>query len=116
MTSEGEVRLCDFGLAGVVGEIPEVIGGTMDYMAPEHRTAFESRKAGKKAQEIPPLTDKADVFSLGVIYFEMACGEHPARSVRTRIRRRAAAVSPRTAVALRQDPGHRAEASRRALP
>src|SRR5262249_7934496 len=45
------------------------VGGTLPYMAPEHIRAFRDRKGA--------LDERCDVFSLGVILFELLTGRHP---------------------------------------
>jgi serine/threonine-protein kinase len=70
------VKLLDFGIAKLGGTIqrtdasdveatsPDVVMGTPDYISPEQATARET-------------TASADVYSLGVIAFEMFTGERP---------------------------------------
>jgi serine/threonine protein kinase/tetratricopeptide (TPR) repeat protein len=61
---EPQVKLLDFGLASTAKEAPEEGGGTLAYMAPE---AFMDE----------PLSAATDLFSLGVMAFEMIGGVHP---------------------------------------
>ena len=70
LTSDGDVRLCDFGLACSVEELK---GGTPEYMAPEQLAAYEA-KQGKK-ELVKQLDGRVDVYAVALIYFEMACGE-----------------------------------------
>ncbi len=75
MDTDGSIKITDFGLARLVhGESAEAIGrltrtnvmmGTPDYMAPEQR---------EKAKEVD---HRADIYSLGVIFYEMLTGELP---------------------------------------
>ncbi|MEQ1862624.1 MAG: serine/threonine-protein kinase [Chthoniobacteraceae bacterium] len=67
----GRVKVADFGLARLVG--PEVdpgftttgtIMGTPDYMAPEQRRGMH-------------VDQRADIFSVGVMLYEMFCGTVP---------------------------------------
>ncbi len=64
---EGDVKLVDFGIARLVGEAEHVGdakrpgGGKFAYMSPE-------QAAGK------PLDHRSDIFSLGVVLFEMLAG------------------------------------------
>lgn len=67
---EGEVKITDFGIAGakVVVEKKEdgFVRGKFSYMAPEQALG-------------EPLDTRADIFSLGVVMYEMACGQNPFR-------------------------------------
>ena len=75
LTTDGHVKITDFGLARMIhGEmsLPEqrlththVLMGTPEYMAPEQRERAKS------------VDHRADIFSLGVIFYEMLTGELP---------------------------------------
>ncbi len=69
---DGSVKIADFGLARIVGEGPSgritrsnAIMGSLDYMAPEQRE--RSRDADHRA----------DIYALGVVFYEMLTGELP---------------------------------------
>jgi len=76
LTRSGHVKLMDFGLARQVrGKVLEpddetlttfglVLGGTQAYMAPEQARGED-------------LSAAADVFSFGIMLFEVVAGEHP---------------------------------------
>lgn len=73
ITSKGQVKIADFGLAKLVGQPsadsaltgPMQIMGTLHYMAPEQ-------------MERPLEVDhRADIYSLGVVLYEMLTGELP---------------------------------------
>ena len=71
----GNPRLADFSLSTRVVDCDDssesLFGGTLNYMSPEHLRAF--------AQEIDPseVGEAADVYSLGLVLFEMLTGEVP---------------------------------------
>ncbi len=70
---KGRVRIADFGLARIVrGDAPgghvtqsNVVMGTLDYMAPEQRNDPRS------------VDHRADIYSLGVVIYEMLTGQLP---------------------------------------
>ncbi|MBI2943009.1 MAG: serine/threonine protein kinase, partial [Candidatus Wallbacteria bacterium] len=70
LSADGVVKVADFGLAKALSERETLatraglVLGTPGYVAPE---AFDGRAAG------PP----ADVYALGVVLFECACGRRP---------------------------------------
>lgn len=73
LDAKGRVKIADFGIAKLVGEVkPEVTLtgtgaalGTLHYMAPEQL-------------ETPAKVDhRADIYSLGVVFYEMLTGELP---------------------------------------
>jgi tetratricopeptide (TPR) repeat protein len=63
---EGQVRITDFGIAApAVETAAHVLIGTPDYMAPE--------------QLLPgaPLTERTDIYALGLLLYELVVGQHP---------------------------------------
>jgi serine/threonine protein kinase len=64
LTTSGEVRVADFGIARREGGGYGVVEGKWAYMAPEQARG-------------EPLTPRADVFALGVVLYELICGAHP---------------------------------------
>ncbi len=80
LAADGTPMLLDFNLAAesqpesLDGEVGRaLIGGTLPYMAPEHLDAFNPRGT------TPPdaVDERADIYALGLILFEMLAGEHP---------------------------------------
>jgi eukaryotic-like serine/threonine-protein kinase len=77
VTSEGRVKLLDFGIAKVLAEETSAAGEseltrssgrplTLSYAAPEQILG-------------QPVTTAADIYALGVMFFELLCGQRPFR-------------------------------------
>jgi len=73
LTDDGQPMLLDFNLSEDSKQIDEAatvsIGGTLPYMSPEHLDAFRG------GQE--PVDARSDLYSLGVIVFELLTGQRP---------------------------------------
>lgn len=69
----GRVKIADFGIAKMLGadvsDREEKSAGTPEYMAPEQRAAPES------------ADHRADIYSLGVVLYEMLTGELPSSTL-----------------------------------
>jgi Protein kinase domain len=72
LNKKGQVKIADFGLAKLLGTAPDTAltmsqaaMGTFNYMAPEQR---------ENAQKVD---HRADIYSLGVVFYEMLTGEVP---------------------------------------
>lgn len=70
LSFQGEVKLTDFGIAKASVRALEtmsgVVKGRFDYMSPEQATA-------------QPVDQRADLFSAGVLFYELLTGRHPFR-------------------------------------
>ncbi len=64
LTTSGEVRVADFGIARREGNGAGVVEGKWAYMAPEQARG-------------EALTPRSDVFALGVVLYELVTGQHP---------------------------------------
>lgn len=73
LAEDGRPMLLDFNLSEDLklggGESAGFVGGTLPYMAPEQIRAFRQRTRGGDA--------RSDLFSLGVILFELLTGRNP---------------------------------------
>jgi serine/threonine protein kinase len=73
----GRPFLADFNLAfdtsPVGGTQAALFGGTLGYMSPEHLDAFNPNSPVTPAA----VDQRSDIYSLGVVLFELACGEQP---------------------------------------
>jgi serine/threonine protein kinase len=73
LSREGEVKLADFGIARVLGQVGllgpgnQITGGTPGYIAPEAETGV--------------LDLRADVYALGVTLYAAATGANPAHGI-----------------------------------
>ena len=77
LTDEGLPMLLDFNVAEDAkqgGAAEALVGGTLPYMAPEQLAVFRAR-AGR-------IDDRADVYSLGIVLFELLTGRFPFSPVR----------------------------------
>jgi CubicO group peptidase (beta-lactamase class C family)/tRNA A-37 threonylcarbamoyl transferase component Bud32 len=72
ITKKGQVKIADFGLAKLIGGQPDtsltasqMVMGTLNYMAPEQR------------ENTKDVDHRADIYSLGVVFYELLTGEVP---------------------------------------
>src|SRR5262249_28466827 len=80
LAADGTPMLLDFNLSvealpqlGLIEVRRAFVGGTLPYMSPEHLDAFNPR--GSTAPEA--VDERADIYALGLILFEMLASEHP---------------------------------------
>lgn len=74
LSRDGQVKLCDFGLAGAPAgpaltdpSLRDALKGKLRYLSPEQ-------------VQNSPVDSRSDLFSLGVVLFESAVGHHPVPS------------------------------------
>jgi hypothetical protein len=64
LDGQGHLRITDFGLAGLAGEVKDIRSGTPRYMAPEQLSGRE-------------VTARSDIYALGVVLHEVFTGKRP---------------------------------------
>jgi len=64
LDGQGRLRILDFGLAGVAGEVKDIRSGTRGYLAPEQQSGQE-------------VTARSDIYALGVVLHEVFTGRRP---------------------------------------
>jgi eukaryotic-like serine/threonine-protein kinase len=75
LAADGQPMLLDFNLAHDASQesAHAVLGGTIAYMAPEHLRAMTTGNAVL----VRRVDQRADIYSLGMVLFEMLCGSSP---------------------------------------
>jgi tetratricopeptide (TPR) repeat protein/predicted Ser/Thr protein kinase len=90
---DGRVRITDFGIAVTTNDaVPHVMVGTLGYMAPEQ---FDANA---------PVSERTDIYSLGVVLFELVTGQRyhtsPPEDSAARLSRLAPGINPQLARAI----------------
>jgi serine/threonine protein kinase len=83
---QGRAYLTDFGIAAVEEELLRDVdaAGTLPYMAPE-----------QLGEDLGPVDHRADIYALGVVFYELLTGRRPFRAATTRgLREQAIAGNP----------------------
>ena len=75
VTPQGEVRLLDFGIAKLLEAQGDAIAETE--LTREAGRSMTPRYASPEQLMGLPLTTACDVYSLGVVFYELMCGERP---------------------------------------
>lgn len=73
VTHNGVVKIIDFGLVQAIGKVQTAFSGTPAYMAPERLVVGSG-----------PVDQRADIFSLGAVLYEMLTGKAPFSTVSNR--------------------------------
>ncbi len=81
VTSAGEVKLLDFGIAKLLN--PDLVAFTQTPTAPELRLMTPEYASPEQVRG-DPLTTSSDVYSLGVLLYELLTGHRPYR-IKTRV-------------------------------
>ncbi len=80
LTDEGLPMLLDFNVSEDVkqrGASAALVGGTLPYMAPEMLDLFKGDEHAKGSSLPPPGDGRCDVWSLGLVLFELLTGRFP---------------------------------------
>ncbi len=79
LTQDGRAMLFDFNVAVKIGHLNNsgatTLGGTLAYMSPEHLAAFVGTSFDSDVSD--PVDASSDVFSLGIVFFELLTGRRP---------------------------------------
>lgn len=72
---DGQPRLLDFNLASDLKNTKSRLGGTLPYMPPEHLKVLEQSVSEQATTS--GMSRQGDLFSFGVIMYELLTGTHP---------------------------------------
>ncbi|HEV3003926.1 MAG TPA: protein kinase, partial [Pirellulales bacterium] len=76
LAHEGQPMLLDFNLSANVAATARV-GGTLQYMSPEQIAALDGQRVTLDAQPAARIGVASDVYSLGIVLYEMLSLRHP---------------------------------------
>jgi serine/threonine protein kinase len=71
LDKKGRVKIADFGLAKIIGQVDFRLTGVRDVMGTPHYMAPE------QVEHPQDVDHRADIYSLGVVFYEMLTGELP---------------------------------------
>jgi serine/threonine protein kinase/tetratricopeptide (TPR) repeat protein len=79
LAGDGQPMLLDFHLArspiSPAGPLPAWMGGTLEFMSPEHRRAMEAVRAGRPVRDA--VDGRTDIYSLGMLLYVALGGVMP---------------------------------------
>jgi eukaryotic-like serine/threonine-protein kinase len=73
-------KLVDFNVSHRVDAVGQGIGGTLPYMSPEQLDAYVETDPAQRRRRIAELNGRSDLYSLGIVLWELATGERPFQS------------------------------------
>lgn len=73
----GNPKLVDFNVAHVTSLNPAYLGGTVAYMSPEQLESFRATALQPLAGKRAPLDGRSDIYSLGIVLWELLTGSRP---------------------------------------
>lgn len=81
LASSGQVKLLDFNTALQTDSDATRFGGTRPYMSPEQLDAYDEHDIEFRIKKVNRLDGRSDIYSLGLVLWELATGKRPNASV-----------------------------------